>query len=571
MKIDVTKLEGPVRSNGTGIRVNVEKLDVSMYENPVNGLYLKWPLFLSAACMITGFAVLGCMMVSPAEDVAADTAYSTGTSVTPEISVIRMADMISADGTDPVFEPEDLPAAMETSDPEPENVSEETVLEAAEKTVSDMEEETAEETVLETAEKAVSDMEEETVEETVPDPENAEKTVLEEETVLENVEEKETVPENVEEEETVEETVLENAEEETDSETVPENAEEKTDSETVEEETLPEEETVPENTKEETVSENTEKVLKEPDNDHLEEKQEKSADLVMANVKTALNVRADASDDTEVVGLLYKDCGGRILEQKDGWTKIESGELVGWASDTYLVFGDDAQTMAEEAGSYTLTTDADSLRIRKEPGTDSSVLGTMTDTDTLEVVELADDWICVSYDGGTGYVSADYTTVEFSVNTGETMETVQKKTASKTQKDAAVKLTEEKVESTKAAEPVSVDMNDLTQLSAIIYCEAGGESYEGQVAVGAVVLNRVKSPSFPNTVSEVIRAAGQFSPVSSGRFDRVLSSGSIPAVCIQAAQDALNGANPVGNALYFKNPKKAGAHAGLTIGNHVFW
>lgn len=559
MKIDVTKLEGPVRSNGTGIRVNVEKLNVSMYENPVNGLYLKWPLFLSAACMITGFAVLGCMMASPAEDVAADTAYSTGTSVMPEISVIRMADMISADGTDPVFEPEDLPAVTETSDPEPENVPEETVPDPAEKTVSDMEEET------------------------VPDPENAE------ETVLENAEEEETVSENAEEEETVEETVpdpenvgeveetvpdLENAEE---KETVPENVEEETNSETVEEETLPEEETVseipeeetvPENTKEETVPENTEKALKEPDKDHLEEKQEKSADLVMANVKTALNVRADASDDTEVVGLLYKDCGGRILEQKDGWTKIESGELVGWASDTYLVFGDDAQTMAEEAGSYTLTTDADSLRIRKEPGTDSSVLGTMTDTDTLEVIELADDWICVSYDGGTGYVSADYTTVEFSVNTGETMETVQKKTASKIQKDAAAKLTEEKVESTKAL-PAGGD--DLMQLSAIIYCEAGGESYEGQVAVGAVVLNRVKSPSFPNTVSEVIRAAGQFSPVSSGRFDRVLSSGSIPAVCIQAAQDALNGANPVGSALYFKNPKKAGAHAGLTIGNHVFW
>lgn len=148
------------------------------------------------------------------------------------------------------------------------------------------------------------------------------------------------------------------------------------------------------------------------------------------------------------------------------------------------------------------------------------------------------------------------------------METVQKKATSKTQKDAAAKLTEEKVQSTEAL-PAGGD--DLMQLSAIIYCEAGGESYEGQVAVGAVVLNRVKSPSFPNTVSEVIRAAGQFSPVSSGRFDRVLSSGSIPAVCIQAAQDALNGANPVGSALYFKNPKKAGAHAGLTIGNHVFW
>ena len=58
----------------------------------------------------------------------------------------------------------------------------------------------------------------------------------------------------------------------------------------------------------------------------------------MADVQDALNVRAEASEESEKVGLLYKDCGGRILERKDGWTKIKSGDLIGWAKDDYLLF-----------------------------------------------------------------------------------------------------------------------------------------------------------------------------------------------------------------------------------------
>ena len=114
-------------------------------------------------------------------------------------------------------------------------------------------------------------------------------------------------------------------------------------------------------------------------------------------------------------------------------------------------------------------------------------------------------------------------------------------------------------------------IRDRTLLAAIIYCEAGGESYEGKVAVGNVVLNRVKSAAFPDTVEAVIRSPGQFSPVASGRFDRILTSGRIPESCYQAAEDAMNGISYVNACLFFKNPHIAGAHAGITIGNHVFW
>ena len=62
-----------------------------------------------------------------------------------------------------------------------------------------------------------------------------------------------------------------------------------------------------------------------------EEEQEKEIRLVMANVQNALNVRSEANEEADKVGMLYKDCGGTILERKDGWTKLQSGNIIGWA------------------------------------------------------------------------------------------------------------------------------------------------------------------------------------------------------------------------------------------------
>ena len=288
-----------------------------------------------------------------------------------------------------------------------------------------------------------------------------------------------------------------------------------------------------------------------------EEPEEEVSDLFMTNVKTALNVRTEPSEDAEKVGLLYKDCGGRILERRDGWTRIESGDLVGWASDTYLLFDEEAQVMADEVGNWIITTKAEGLRVRQEPNTDSLILGIITEKDSLEVIDVAEGWANVWFKGHSGYVSTDYAEIEFQIDTGETTESIQNR---------------EKARKQASAEQMKVtDRDDLTQLAAIIYCEAGSEPYEGQIGVGAVVMNRVNSGAYPNTVPGVIRASGQFSPVKSGKFDRVLNSGNIPQSCYQAAQEAMSGVSTVGGSTYFKNLAKAGAHAGITIGNHVFW
>ena len=110
--------------------------------------------------------------------------------------------------------------------------------------------------------------------------------------------------------------------------------------------------------------------------------------------------------------------------------------------------------------------------------------------------------------------------------------------------------------------------SDRDLLACLIYCEAGNQPYTGQVAVGAVVINRVRSAAYPNTVSGVIYQKGQFSPVASGRLATRLAMGANSA-CYQAADEAMSGATPVGNCLYFRTiiPEINGT----IIGDHVFY
>lgn len=96
--------------------------------------------------------------------------------------------------------------------------------------------------------------------------------------------------------------------------------------------------------------------------------------------------------------------------------------------------------------------------------------------------------------------------------------------------------------------------SDVQLLARAINGEARGEPYEGQVAVGAVILNRVKSPKFPNTIAGVIYEPGAFTAVSDGQINVAISEGS---TVVKAARDALNGWDPSGGAIYYFNPATA--------------
>ena len=116
---------------------------------------------------------------------------------------------------------------------------------------------------------------------------------------------------------------------------------------------------------------------------------------------------------------------------------------------------------------------------------------------------------------------------------------------------------------------VSFAEGDRYLLANLIYCEAGGEPYEGKVAVGSVVINRVLSSVYPDTVVGVIYQKKQFSPVSSGRLALALAEGKATAACYQAADEAMSGYSNVGNCVYFRTPIPG--LSGLNIGGHVFY
>lgn len=113
----------------------------------------------------------------------------------------------------------------------------------------------------------------------------------------------------------------------------------------------------------------------------------------------------------------------------------------------------------------------------------------------------------------------------------------------------------------------SASSSDRELLAGLIYCEAGNQSWDGKVAVGAVVLNRVASSSFASTIKGVIYESGQFSPAGSGWLDSVIANGSIPSSCYDAADAALAGENPIGSAMYFNT----GSGKGIKIGAHQFY
>ena len=138
------------------------------------------------------------------------------------------------------------------------------------------------------------------------------------------------------------------------------------------------------------------------------------------------------------------------------------------------------------------------------------------------------------------------------------------------------KLAEEKALSQLAAQSkwrdiseVTFEENDRYLLANLIYCEAGGEPYAGQVAVGAVVINRVLSSVYPDTVTGVIYQQSQFSPVASGRLALALSQNKATASCYKAADEAMAGQTNVGNCVYFRTPIPG--LTGIQIGGHIFY
>ena len=266
-----------------------------------------------------------------------------------------------------------------------------------------------------------------------------------------------------------------------------------------------------------------------------------------------------------------------IVENDGTWAHIKSGNVDGYVNVSYCVTGTDALSYAYDTCGEIATVNTDGLRVREAADANSKALAVADQGKTYQVdraVQATDGWIAVVCDSQTGYIAADYATRSLNTRVGITIEEEQaqiaaqkeaeRKAAEEKAAKAAKKNTSSKKAETTQGEAVSAGADDLTLLAAIIECEAGGESYECQLAVGAAVINRVKSSSYPNSISGVIYQKGQFGPASSGKLARKLS-GRISSSCYSAAQEAMSGVDNTGGCTSFNDHG-----SGRSIGNMKF-
>ncbi|MBR0146701.1 MAG: cell wall hydrolase [Eubacterium sp.] len=278
-----------------------------------------------------------------------------------------------------------------------------------------------------------------------------------------------------------------------------------------------------------------------------------------------VNVRAAADGSSEIVGRLSAGAAGEVIETDGAWTKISSGDVTGYVTTTFLVLGEEASLREEETIGTYATTNGVNVCIRKEGSTEAdlvyiSPVGTRM---TVDTEESGNGWYAVRLaDGTCGYVSADYVDITEEKITAVSMDEIRAVTD---WKDEQIRKEEEKKEEAMKA--------DLYLLAAITYCEAGVEPYEGQLAVANVVLNRLHSGKYGSTLEDVIYAPYQFTGCQLSSFSWALQTGGSES-CLQAAREALEGHNNIGDCLYFRATWVAdlGAIGDYTIiGTHVFY
>lgn len=291
---------------------------------------------------------------------------------------------------------------------------------------------------------------------------------------------------------------------------------------------------------------------------------------LLPNVEDYLNIRTEPSDEAELAGKLHKEASADILEQGEEWTKISSGSVEGYVKNEFCVTGLAAEELANQVGTVYATAVTGGVRIREQASAseDTTVMDVLEEGGRAKVdteAEAPEGWVVVKMEEGVGYVSAEYVDVELKL--GKAISIEEERAAIAAAEAEKAKKAQQASSGTSQRGAVSASYDDVTLLGALIQCEAGSEPYEGKLAVGAVVMNRLRA-GYAGSISGVIYQSGQFTPASSGALARVLASG-VSGSCIQAAQEAIGGASNVGGATSFRNT--ASGASGIVIGNHVFF
>ena len=298
------------------------------------------------------------------------------------------------------------------------------------------------------------------------------------------------------------------------------------------------------------------------------------------DAKDMLDIHAEANTASAVVGQVMEDGHVAILAKYNDWVQIQAGEIAGWVPAENLVETEisneeavaaNEQVIAERTGA---TASEDEFFAEEEVQQDETAAlqaeASEAAQNEIEEVQAAEEAARIEAEAQAKAAAEEAARIEAEAQAKAAAEEAARLAAEAQAKAAeeAARLEAEAQQAALAAQTAAISTEELKLLANIIYCEAGSESYVGKVAVGNVIMNRVKSASQPNTITEVVYAKGQFSPVRNGSLQRALSSDKADAACYQAAIEALAGAQPVGGKLFFR---RNNGRSGQVIGHHVFY
>lgn len=154
---------------------------------------------------------------------------------------------------------------------------------------------------------------------------------------------------------------------------------------------------------------------------------------------TTLNIRKKGSINAKIVGKMKKGNIATVLKKGSEWSKVRSGNVIGYVKNQYLVFGDEIENFAKQNVKKVVKVQTETLRVRKKASTNSKIVTLVSEDDKLKVKKQTDDWAKVKVDGQTGYVSKDYAKVIYSFGKAKSMKQIQAEQEAKKRAEEAAR------------------------------------------------------------------------------------------------------------------------------------
>ena len=300
-----------------------------------------------------------------------------------------------------------------------------------------------------------------------------------------------------------------------------------------------------------------------------------TVDFTIPNIKSNLNIRSGPSTDAEIIGKLPAESFAYILDIENDWVEISTGSIKsGYINATYLYSEDEIKNLCDTKKWISAKITTEVLNVRSGPSTDTEIIDKLKKGEKVTVLlsKSFNEWLAIKLDNGTtGYISSDYATISHNLQTGSSLEEIEEKKRQEEQKRLEEeRKAKEAAEKAKAAiakarvstiaetkrNPISMTEDEIFLFASVIYTEAANQQYEGMLAVANVILNRLESKRWGNTLEEVLYAPEQFAGATKRQLEAAWKRG-IPDICYKAANEALAGRNNIGNFEFFRTVKKA--------------